>query len=195
MLRDPQFAYRDKDGNYLGQAIPFSLEESGALRHRCGERLWRVNATIQGDLTDIDEPRAQVFVRKKNVFGSQWCTGLGDGSAYQRASTAGGSNLFTADRTSVGREGSEYTTSLIFPWYNVRRSDFYRDEYTQGSSEELAGRGLYGEYVLLFPYNGMLEPPLDCEDPEGIGCADPYRNLEKIEDVLIRFDYYSVDDL
>jgi hypothetical protein len=195
MLRDPQFAYRDEEGNYLGQAIPFSLEESGALRHRCGERLWRVNATIQGDLNDIDEPRAQVFLRKKNVFQSQWCEGLGDGTPYQEASTAGGTNLFTADRSTVGREGSEYTTSLIFPWYNVRRSDFYREAYTEGASEELAGRGLYGEYVLLFPFNGMLEPPLDCDDDEGVGCANPYRHLEKIEDVLIRFDYYSVDDL
>jgi hypothetical protein len=47
-----------------------------------------------------------------------------------------------------------------------------------GSSDVLAGRGLYGDYVLLFP----------AQDP-----SDPlYINLAQIEDVLLRFDYYSV---
>jgi hypothetical protein len=202
MLTSPENAYYDENGEYLGQAIPFSVAESGALRYRCGERLWRVTATIQGDLTDVDEPRAQVYLLKRNVFKSQWCEGLGDDTPYQQGSTAGGSNLFTADATTVGRQGSEYTPALIYPWYNVRRSDFYRDDYTQGSSEELAGRGLYGEYVLLFPKYGMLEPPADCaesnacgETGQTTGCSDPFRDLRRIEDVLIRFDYYSVDDL
>lgn len=201
MLASPDNAYYDDNGEYLGQAIPFTLAESGALRHRCGERLWRVTATIQGDLTDVDEPRAQVYLLKRNVFKSQWCEGLGDETPYQQGSTAGGSNLFTADATTVGREGSEHTPALIYPWYNVRRSDFYRDDYTQGSSEELAGRGLYGEYVLLFPKYGMLEPPADCaetnvcEGGTSPGCSDPFRDLRRIEDVLIRFDYLSVDDL
>jgi hypothetical protein len=201
VLTSPEYAYYDDNGEYLGQAIPFALSESGALRHRCGERLWRVTATIQGDLTDVDEPRAQVFLLKRNVFKSQWCGGLGDETPYQQGSTAGGSNLFTADATTVGRQGSEYTPALIYPWYNVRRSDFYRDDYTQGSSDELAGRGLYGEYVLLFPKYGMLEPPADCAEAnvctEGTspGCSDPFRDLRRIEDVLIRFDYLSVDDL
>jgi hypothetical protein len=201
MLTSPEYAYYDENGEYLGQAIPFTVAESGALRHRCGERLWRVTATIQGDLTDVDEPRAQVYLLKRNVFKSQWCEGLDDGSPYQQGSTAGGSNLFTADATTVGRQGSEHTPALIYPWYNVRRSDFYRDDYTQGSSEELAGRGLYGEYVLLFPHYGMLEPPADCVEENvcdggtSSGCSDPFRDLRRIEDVLIRFDYLSVDDL
>ena len=201
VLTSPEYAYYDEDGEYVGQAIPFAVSESGALRHRCGERLWRVTATIQGDLTDVDEPRAQVYLLKRNVFNSQWCEGLDDGTPYQQASTAGGSNLFTADATTVGRQGSEYTPALIYPWYNVRRSDFYRDDYTQGSSEELAGRGLYGEYVLLFPHYGFLETPADCvegntcEVGTSPGCSDPFRDLRRIEDVLLRFDYLSVDDL
>lgn len=202
LLTSPESAYYDENGEYLGQAIPFTVAESGALRYRCGERLWRVTATIQGDLTDVDEPRGQVYLLKRNVFESQWCEGLGDGTSYQQGSTAGGSNLFTADATTVGRQGSEFTPALIYPWYNVRRSDFYRDDYTQGSSEELAGRGLYGEYVLLFPNYGMLEPPADCpesntcgETGQSAGCSDSFRDLRRIEDVLVRFDYYSVDDL
>ena len=44
---------------------------------------------------------------------------------------------------------------------------------------ELAGRGLYGDYVLLFP-----KALIDGGFP-----------IEKVEDVLLRFDYLSVDNL
>ncbi len=88
-----------------------------------------------------------------------------------------------------------YTTAMLYPWFNVQRSTFYGEQYVEGASEELAGRGLYGEYVLLFPYYGMLEPPSDCQISSDPACADPFRDLARIEDVLIRFDYYSVDDL
>jgi hypothetical protein len=67
----------------------------------------------------------------------------------------------------------------------VPRGEFYRDDYRIGSSEEFAGRGLYGDYVLLFPEEGLLE------------LTDPTRDdfpLTSVEDVLIRFDLISVDD-
>jgi hypothetical protein len=89
MLRDPQYAYRDEDGNYLGQAIPFSLEESGALRHRCGERLWRVNATIQGDLTDIDEPRAQVLCARRTCLAASGAPASETGRTTSRRAPRG----------------------------------------------------------------------------------------------------------
>lgn len=193
VLTSPDYAVYDKDGNYVGQGIPFSLTEQGALRHRCAERLWRVSATIQGDLTSIDEPGTNVMLMKRNVFDSQWCTGLGDGSDYQEASTFG-TNQFMPELTNQD-VNYDYTTAMLFPWFNVRRSDFYQDQYTEGSSEELAGRGLYGDYILLFPYYGMLEPEADCSITSDPTCADPFRDLKRVEDVLIRFDYYSVDDL
>jgi hypothetical protein len=191
---DAQGIY-DENGFYVGQGIRFTLAESGALEHRCAERLWRVTATIQGDFVDADEPATHVFLLKNNVFKSQWCEGREqDGTGYQIASTAGGSNLFTGAGTADNADGSEFTTAMLYPWFNVRRSDFYRAAFGEGASEELAGRGLYGEYLLIFPYYGMLEPDDDCSaDDER--CWDPMRNLRRVEDVLLRFDYYSVDDL
>jgi hypothetical protein len=195
IITSPEYAVWDEDHNYIGQGIPFNLRESGALRHRCAERLWRVSATIQGDLTSVEEPGTHVFVLKNSVFTSQWCSGLGDGNGYQQASTGHTTNLFRADGAPGDGETFQYTTALLFPWFNVQRSEFYRDEFSQGASEELAGRGLYGEYILLFPYNGMLEPSSSCVLGEDPSCADPFRDLGAVEDVLIRFDYYSVDDL
>jgi hypothetical protein len=194
ILTSPDYAMWDDQGQYLGQGIPFKLRESGALRHRCAERLWRVSATVQGDLTDVEQPGTHVFLLKNNVFQSQWCDGRGDGSDYQQASTSHTTNLFQGG-TAGDDERSEYTTAVMYPWFNVRRGDFYRDAYTEGSSEELAGRGLYGEYVLLFPYAGMLEPDASCNAAGNASCADPFRDLREVEDVLIRFDYYSVDNL
>jgi hypothetical protein len=194
ILTSADYAVWDDNGDYLGQGIPFKLRESGALRHRCAERLWRVSATIQGDLTQVAQPGVHVFLMKNNVFQSQWCEGQGDGSDYQQASTSHTSNLFRSE-IPTDYDRSAYTTAVLFPWFNVRRSEFYRDAYTEGSSEELAGRGLYGEYLLLLPYAGMLEPEVSCNPAVDPRCDDPFRDVSEIEDVLIRFDYYSVDNL
>lgn len=195
ILTSPEYAVWSDEGRYLGQGIPFNMAEQGALRHRCGERLWRVSATVQGDLTAISEPGTHVFLLKNNVFHSQWCDGMGDGNDYQRASTSHTTNLIRGDIDVSEDDRAQHTTALLYPWFNVGRSDFYRDEYGQGGSEELAGRGLYGEYVLLFPYHGMLEPEIGCNPYSGDECADLFRDLRQVEDVLIRFDHYSVDNL
>jgi len=61
----------------------------------------------------------------------------------------------------------------------VPRSQFYMSTYQTGSSDELAGRALYGDYILLFPKE-LLEAGFP---------------LNNVEDVLLRFDYYSIDNL
>jgi hypothetical protein len=71
----------------------------------------------------------------------------------------------------------------MYPWFNVRRIDFYSSDYTKGASEELAGRGLYGDYILLFP-NQILDK----------ASKNPFP-LENVEDVLLRVDSLSVDNL
>jgi hypothetical protein len=76
-------------------------------------------------------------------------------------------------------DANEFTAALLYPWFNVRKTDFYKTGFRDGASEELAGRGLYGDYVLLFPKQVL-------ED----GFA-----LDKVEDVLLRLDYLSVDNL
>lgn len=181
------YALHDADGRYLGQGIPFSLSEWGALRLRCGERLWRVTATVQGDFPGVAAPSVPLVLLKNNVFKSQWCDGYGAGT-YQVASTHASGNLFRpAEAGADADPGSAWTGAMIRPWFNVRRSEFYAESYSLGSSEELAGRGLYGDYVLLFPYDGLL-------GPEGVGDGGRFP-IEKLEDVLIRFDMLSVDDI
>jgi hypothetical protein len=192
-LSAPQYSVWDKDGNWLGQGIPFNLKETGILESRCGERMWRVTATVQGDGLSPLEPGTPLLLLKRNTAMSQFCDGKGPRNAkapdnqthYQVSSIRLSSELLKGN---AGREEDVqgFSTAMLYPWFNVRRFDFYSTDYKKGASEELAGRGLYGDYVLLFPkqvLNASLNPP---------HAAFP---LDNVEDVLLRIDYLSVDDL
>jgi hypothetical protein len=179
-LWDSRYQVRDRAGNWIGQGVPFTVGVLPDLKNRCGERLWRVNATIQGDGLSSREPGASVQILKRNTFSSQWCADRSDGSPLQTSSITPSTQLFrTGSPGDSGGEVRQYSGAAIYPWFNVRRSEFFKEAYRDGSSEELAGRGLYGDYVVLFP-----KEMLDKGFP-----------LDKVEDILLRFDYLSVDNL
>jgi hypothetical protein len=178
-LWDDIYSVRDQNGQWLGQGVPFAVAEKAVLKTRCGERLWRVTATVQGDGLSPLEPGTPLMLLKRNTFSSQFCAGRGDGAAFQVASIRPSNQLFKGKVEGNGDEVNEFSTAMIYPWFNVRRHDFYATDYRKGASEELAGRGLYGDYILLFP-----KEVLDKGFP-----------LENVEDVLLRIDYLSVDNL
>ena len=180
-LMSPQFALYDRNGQYLGQALRFVVPAEYELTHRCAERLWRVTATVQGDGLDIGAPTIPMVVLKSSSFASQWCEdhGTGDDDGFQNA----WSGPLVALGHAESSDSNDFTPASISAWLNVRRSDLYRDQYSEGASEELAGRGLYGEYILLFPRAGLFDRP------------GPSLPLEMVEDVLVRFDYVSISDL
>jgi hypothetical protein len=189
-LWDGTYAVRDTSGNYLGQGIPFTLGPKDVLETRCGERLWRATATLQGDSLDASAPGASVLLLKRNTFSSQYCSGK---APTLPGATAGtwitpkmqvgvihpSASLFQPGSAVDLSDANQFTAALLYPWFNVRKTDFYRTTYQDGASEELAGRGLYGDYVLLFPKQ-MLDDDF---------------NLNRVEDVLLRLDYLSVDNL
>ncbi|RYG17221.1 hypothetical protein EON82_24100 [bacterium] len=80
-----------------------------------------------------------------------------------------------------------FSSALLQPWFNRSRSEFEGDPAggamkPSGASEELSGRGLLGAYSLVIPYAGTLD------DPE-------HFKLDGLEDVLLRFDDDSVDNI
>ncbi len=179
-LRDPRLAYYSDRGRYLGQAIPIQLTPQGELVHRCAERLWTVTASLQGDLLSTTSPTLPLFVLKQNSFESQWCEGRGDGESLRQVATTRPSvNLFKGGSGARSDETSGFVWSYLQAWINVKRTDFHREAYAEGASNELAGRGLYGTYLLLFPYEGFFDTGID---------------VDQIEDVLLRFDYISADN-
>jgi hypothetical protein len=178
-LWSSEFELRNKDGQWLGQGVPFSLRESGVLENRCGERMWRVTATVQGDGLSPLEPGTSLVLMKRNTFSSQYCQTKGDGSKYQVVSIRPSNQLFKGEPSRSAEETDGFSVAALYPWFNVRRHDFFSLKYQEGASEELAGRGLYGDYVLVFPRQ-VLEKGFP---------------LENVEDVLLRIDYLSVDNL
>jgi len=182
-LRDERYTIRDENGAWLGQGIAFSMKEQGVLENRCGERLWRVTATVQGDNLSPLEPGTPLTLLKKNTFYSQYCRGHGGTEKHQVNSIRPSNQLFTGKVAGTPEEATAYTAAAMYPWFNVRRIDFYSADYTKGASEELAGRGLYGDYILLFPKQILDKAK-----------KNPFP-LENVEDVLLRVDYLSVDNL
>lgn len=195
-LWDPQYAVYDKAGKWIGQGVPFNMNQFGTLKNRCAERMWRVTATVQGDGLSDREPGTPLMLLKKNTFASQWCEGRGDGTPYQVGHIQPSRNLFR-DKNQGGSAGEtdQFSVASIYPFFNVRRADFFKDQFQEGGSEELAGRGLYGDYVLLFPAEMLMGERLSQPAAGTLGKVEnPKFPLERVEDVLIRFDYLSVDN-
>jgi hypothetical protein len=181
ILSDPKNALYDDRGNYLGQAVRFALTPQAELLHRCAERVWSVAASVEGDLIYNSAPRMPLFLLKQNTFQSQWCgppeSHSSDMQVGQWQPTV---NHFKDIDNASMPPGESYAWAHLDGWLNVKRSDLYRDQYAEGGSNELAGRGLYGEYMLLLPWNGLL--------------SDSSRILGEIDDILIRVDYVSVSN-
>lgn len=189
----------DANGTYLGQLIPFSISPLGRLGrglsqgvpiladNDCAERVWSVNAAVLG--TGVFEGNASSFTRldllKTNTFYSQWCSRAPDGSDFQTASVRPAVNLFfdPADPNRAPLDDgatAPYTRGRMQPYLNVSRSEFEKEDYSQGATTELAGRGLYGDYGLFIPA-GVLS----------VGSSEGLK-LERIDDILLRLDYVSV---
>jgi hypothetical protein len=170
---------RNLAGNYLGQGFAFSLTPTTrglsrtSLPNRCAERLWQVTATVVGDGISAGSTRIPVQLRKRNTFSSQMCASTG---GLQTASIQPSKNLLKPDALGVAEEKADYTDAAILAPLNVPRSQFESDAFSEGLSSEMAGYGFYGDYVLFFPKASTA----------GL-------DLTKVEDVLLRFTYLSVD--
>lgn len=197
LLTSPRYAHYDKSGAYDGQLIPFSIAPLGVLSlgdagsipilagSQCGERIWSVNMTLHGENLMTDGATyTSVQLLKKNTFYSQWCSDPGSGAPLQMSSVRPSLNLFNdpVEGGSVGTSNtneSEYARALVDAYFNVSRADFEKESYSEGSSEELAARALYGGYALFFP-----KERLSIDGSSGL-------RLNRIEDILLRFDYVS----
>ncbi|MBW2736298.1 MAG: hypothetical protein JRH20_28250 [Deltaproteobacteria bacterium] len=197
MLTSRRYAHFSATGEYLGQLIPFAIAPLGILGlgeagtiplltgAECAEKLWSVNMTLHGEkLVDSDQGYASVQLLQKNTFYSQWCsTPSGDQQELQVSSVRPSRNLFKdpvlgGSYGSSNTDDSEYVRALVDAYFNVPRAELEKD-YTLGSSNELASRGIYGEYAIFFP-----KEQLAVDGTKGL-------HLEKVDDILIRLDYVS----
>jgi hypothetical protein len=210
LLQSPRFRSFDRSGRYLGQEIPFRLAPLSRLGAvdpgsiplltgaDCAERLWSVNASILGDdvLRGSESNRTRITIRKRNTFYSQWCMPPGDGREFQVAATRPSRNLLLdplTDYVAASRPGPAPGTSIeeaaqadafasarLAPAIGVTRRALEEDDYGEGGSRELAGRGLYGDYSLFLPAEMLSRG------------GSPGLDLGRVTDILLRVDYVSV---
>ncbi len=200
LLTTPQHAVFDEGGEYLGQQIPFSIQPLGAIGlgrsqgvpiladNDCAERVWSVNAAVIGE--EVLEGSESSFTRldllQRNTFYSQWCAAPQAGEPEFQISTVRPAVNLLSDgldemRPPVPADATdEFTRGRMQPYLNVTREEFEREDYAQGSTAELAGRGLYGDYALFIPRS-----VISLDGSAGL-------RLENIDDVLLRLDYVSV---
>jgi len=209
LLTDPKHqVFDDETGDFLGYEIPFQLTpletlglgEVGGIgvfaRNSCAERLWSVNATIQGDedalVRGSDPSFIDVQLLKSNSFYSQWCT-TGRDTDFQRASVQPSRNLFAdpglgsvvGEELGLGGAPRRWSRARMQAVFNVERDDFSDDAYANGDTSELAARGLYGEYAIFFPAGTL-------STDDGQGNQTNGLDLNAVDDVLLRLDYVSV---
>lgn len=205
MLSSPRHAAFDSDGEYLGQRIRFTLspvslaESGGALvsGNACAERLWSVNASIRG--ADVVAGNGTSFVElgleKQNTFYSSLCPMACDAlgaNGRQVSSIRPSRNLFVdplaGSLSGVGPQTTEASDGLssarLRAYVDVSRQDLEGQEYEEGESEELAGRGLWGDYSLLIPA-AVIQQTKTIKNKSGLV-------LRKVNDVLLRLEYVSV---
>jgi hypothetical protein len=208
LLAAPEHAVYDTGGVYKGQEIPFSLAPLGSIGvgddfgipllagMDCAERLWSVNVSLLGEDLQVGSETTftTLALRKRNTFYSQWCNEGAHDEPYQLASTRPSHNLFI-DPLGTGEdygfslprtdpealdEANAYTSARVAAYFNVSQAEMEDEAYFNGDSQELAGRGLYGDYALFFPIEA-----LSVDDGNGL-------RLENVEDVLLRLDFVSV---
>jgi hypothetical protein len=200
-IQAPRFAVFDEDGEWLGQRVPFSLAPLAALGLRdaggvpifaeedCAERLWSVNASIQGGdalfrgdrTSSCSENRCRITLEKSNTFYSQTC----DGGAFQVASVRPSRNLLSDGSGAVSGEEERFSRARIGTALNVPADAFEAGDYDDGASSELAGRGLYGEYALVIPASSISVLEDDGSYTDGLV-------LDAVDDIILRIDYTSV---
>lgn len=211
LLADPRFAVTDAQGRYLGQAIPFAIfprgrdtTDEGEARQGgvevlagrdCAERVWAVSAVVQGRdlLVNSESTRVNLTLRKRNTFASQWCRAPEGAGRFQTASIRPAHNLFVdplggpAEDQGVGDAylsdaTDAFSDARLQSRLNVSLADLEALREDPDASTELAGRGLYGDYILQFDREDLTD---DAREQRGL-------DLGQVDDILIRLEYVSV---
>ncbi|MBK6687424.1 MAG: hypothetical protein IPG45_23335 [Deltaproteobacteria bacterium] len=184
-LMEPRYAVYDEDQNYLGQSIPFNVRPELLGANDCAERLWSISVNLVGSANAIVglAPTVRVEVQKKNTFYSRWCSDTNRTEALQLASVRPTKNLLGGAELGLDRSIDDFTAARVTAWANVPAADFFDSRYANGSTSELAARGLFGDYTLFIPKESISAFAQGSRD----GVV-----LTELDDVLIRFDYVSV---
>lgn len=170
-------------GQYLGRGLRFSLKPDFWSENMCAERIWRITPSVQF-AGNAAPAHTGLTLYQENAFGSQVC---GDLPGTVQLGRVQPTHNLLLDDTSISFLTPVSTTALAIdgpPDNDAIHLGALADNGALGFASGFAGRGLYGNYVLLFP---------KCVSPACTG-TQGYSDqvIASILDVLIRFDIVFV---
>lgn len=165
------------NGQYVGHGIRFALKPQPWAQFSCAERIWRITAALQVEGSPLNN--VQLLLWQENSFASQRCRAAERGELHV-ARIRPEHNLLVGEGGNF--DGSAFVRPLRYTAMTVTGLGNKSREELQSMPEGLhsgfAGRGLYANYVLLFP---------SLQFPDAV--------LATVKDVLLRFDIVEVTDI
>lgn len=162
-------------GQYVGRGVRFSLRPPPWAQLSCAERIWRITTALQVEGSPINN--ARLLLWQENSFASQRCRAAEHGELHV-ARIRPEHNLLVGD--GGNHDGSSFVRPLRFTAMETTGlGNLPREQLAalpEGLHAGFAGRGLYANYVLLFPSLQFDNPAF----------------LSTVKDVLIRFDIVEV---
>ncbi|MDE0882126.1 MAG: hypothetical protein OSB21_05980 [Myxococcota bacterium] len=194
-LSREEHAVYDSDGQLIGYRVPFTLIPPDLVHmstphavasdplfngDNCAERLWSIAVSLTGPSSVNQGTRSlpQVGLQKSNTFMSRLCSGASEDDPFYSESARPWRNLFGEDGQNRENAARPYTAINFQVLHNVSVESLNGDAV--GSDKTLAGMGLFGDYALFFSKQSLASS----RDPAGL-------HLQRIEDILLRFEYIS----
>jgi hypothetical protein len=185
-LTDPSNAVYDAAGTWTGQRVSFALRPFDQYTDRCAERTWAVAALIlsDGNANTGNTPTASLQLHKRNSFSSQWCDGQGvRPDPYQISARRPCRNLFlesgpiTGNTPAASCDATSFTPAhLVETYFDNSIHPGFGSSTSHPGTQELAGMGLWGDYVLFIPRS----------------VVESHVALDHISDIRLHFDYVSI---
>jgi hypothetical protein len=137
-------------GARLGHGIRFTIRPDFWNNNMCAERLWKVVPQINADIPQHQPDFPNVVLRQVNAFGSQLC---GQGGHEQITRAGASTNLAIDELPATFLPPRNFASIELVPADpELSRQQLTNLPFSQTGSS-FAGRGLYGDYVLLFPFD------------------------------------------
>jgi hypothetical protein len=175
----------DRNGHYVGHGIRFSLRPEPVDAQSCAERLSRIVPSVTLENASQEITHTRLVLAATNTFGSQVC-GATPGT-LQLARIQPSQSLLVGDAVQTFPDPSPFSTTGLFPLINTSRDTLRNMTFPSDDPSGFAGRGRYGDYILIFPDDPQACTPTRCDgwSPDA---------LDKVNDVLLRFDLVEQDN-
>jgi hypothetical protein len=177
----------DVNGGYVGHGIRFSLRPGEVDAQTCAERLSRIKPSVTLDNASQQIVHTRLVLAATNTFGSQVCGANTSSGTLQLARVQPSQALLVGDAVPSFPNPSAFSTTGLFPLINSSLDTLRTMTFPGDDPSAFAGRGYFGDYILIFP-----DDPISCTPARCDGWSSDA--LQKVTDVLLRFDIVEQDN-